>query len=275
MELKTDGLTPQHLQTSRKNWWDDTFTRLLLDYIPLDTKQLVEIDCGLAGAAHVLLPSLPDAQYLGFDFHAERLAEAKAQLEGARIGKRVQLKQAQSHELPLVDGASDVVLSIMSMQHHADVSTVLTEILRVLRRGGRLLAVEPDNLGQRFYFNGSLEEISTNFHALCLRARVARQPADLALGPRLPSLMMNAGFQKIKMLCHMVNSTRLETANAYFNRLRRIAHMITQESGLAEDNEQLLLCEQAIRRCLFADLPKRLGFSCHIVPVFLSVGVKI
>ena len=76
------------------------FTRLLLDVIPLDCKQLVELDCGLAAAAHTLLPSLPDARYLGLDFNPERLAEAKSELVQARIAPRVQLRLAPSTNIP-------------------------------------------------------------------------------------------------------------------------------------------------------------------------------
>ncbi len=274
MNLRLDGLTPQTLQTSRKSWWDASFTRLLLDNIPFDTKQLVEIDCGLAAAAHMLLPSLPGAQYVGADVNLERLAEAKAELLGAPIAPRVDLCLASAESLPLPDGLSDIVLSIVSLQHKHNVPVVLAEAQRLLRAGGRVVAVEPDNLGQRFYFDGGLEEISSVFHTLCLRARVARQPADIALGPRLPSLMTEAGLYSIRMIAHMVNSTRMETANAYFSRLKRIAQGIAQESGLAPDGEVVEACVQAIKRCLFSGIPKRVGFSCHLVPVFLCIGIK-
>ena len=275
MQYPVDGLTPRALQASRKSWWDDRFTRLLLDFIPLQTRKIIEIDCGLAAAAHVLLPSLPRAMYLGVDFNPERLAEARGEVEGTRLAQRVELRLVPPTNLPLEDAGCDVVLSIMSLQHRPDVPEVLTEASRVLEPRGRMVAVEPDNLGQHFYFDGVLEEVNTVFHALCLRARVAKQPADIALGPRLPSLVRMAGLQRIKLVTHMVHSARMESAVDFCNRLGRIVRAIAHEADLDPDDPLIGDCDQAIKRCLFAGLPRRLGFSCHFVPVFLCAGRKV
>jgi len=269
-------LTPRALQASRRSWWDERFTRLLLDFIPLSTRMMVEVDCGLAASAHVLLPSLPQAMYLGVDFNPERLAEAKGELLGTRVEQRVELRLVSPDNLPLEDASCDVVLSIMSLQHRPDVAAVMKEASRVLEPSGLMVAVEPDNLGQRFYFEGVLEELNSVFHALCLRARVARQPADIALGPRLPLLMRgHGGLHRIKMVPHMVYSSRMETAVDFCNRLGRIARTIALEADLDPTDPPVSECDQAIKRCLFAGLPKRLGFSCHLVPVFLCAGRKV
>lgn len=272
MALRTDGLTPRALQASSRTWWDSMFTQLLLDAIPLDTRHIVELDCGLAAAAHTLLPSLPEARYLGTDFMPERLAEARRQLQGARIAPRVELRLAPPTDLPVDAGSCDVVLSIMSLQHVPDVPAVLAEARRVLGPEGRVVAVEPDNLGQRFYFDGVMEEIGQLFHALSLKARVARQPADISVGPRLPALLREAGFLNTRMVAHVVQSSRLETAKDFCNRLERIAETLAHESGLSAADETVEACKAAIKRCRFAGMPKRLGFSAHTVPVFRCIG---
>jgi len=272
--MRTDGLTPLVQGSSQGSWWDESFSRLLLDSIPLDTEQLVEIDCGLAAAAHSLLPSLPNGRYLGLDFNPERMGEARKQLEGAHIAPRAELRLSAVNSIPLESGTCDVVLSIMSLQHVPAVSEVLEEAKRALKRGGRFVAVEPDNLGQRFYFDGVLEEIDQVIHSLCLRARVTKQPSDIALGPRLPALLREARFGRIQMRPHLVQSTRYEPAADFFGRLHRIASAIAAEAGLPGDDEVLVSCGQAINRCQFAGIPKRLGFSSHTVPVFLCVGRK-
>lgn len=274
MKRLSECITPQRLQSSSKTWWDEHFTRLLLDAIPLDVKQIVELDCGMAAAAHSLLPSLPDARYLGVDPNPERLAEAQATLDRSRIHPRAELRLAPATNVPLDENSADVVLSIMSLQHLPDVPAVLNETSRLLMPGGRFVAVEPDNLGQRFYFDGVLEEINQMFHALCLKARVAKQPSDIAVGPRLPSLLREARFQQIKMIAHMVQSSRVESASDYFQRLGRVAETIAQESGLDAGDEAIEACKEAITRAQFAGIPKRLGFSCHMVPVFLCWGRK-
>ena len=78
----------------------------------------------------------------------------------------------KAHALRLDDESADIVLSLMTLQHSRHVEDVVAEANRVLRVGGRFVTIEPDNLGQRFYFNGGLEVINDVYHKLCLRARV-------------------------------------------------------------------------------------------------------
>ncbi len=274
MSLLHDGLTPETLRTSHKSWWHDAFTRLLLEAVPPHTRQLVELDCGLAGAAHALLPMLPEARYLGCDLDPERVNGARRELAAASLEARAEVRLAAATALPLGDGEADLVLSVMALQQQPQLGAALAEAARVLRAGGKLVAIEPDSLGQRLYFDGGLEEVSQAFHALALRARVARQPADLALGPRLPACLVEAGLHRVRMTTHAISSTALEAASAFFGRLQRAAEQLALESGLAADDPLVLACGAAIRRCLYSGLPKRVGYSCHLVPVFLCVGVR-
>ncbi len=274
MDAPADGLTPRTLQTSRRTWWDDSFSHFLLEAMPPRTRRIVELDCGLAAAAHVLLPALPEALYLGVDTLPERVEEARRQLLGARIERRVELRLMDGARLPAEDEEQDLALSLMSLQHRPDVPALLAEAHRVLERGGRMVAVEPDNLGQRFYFDGGLEELSAIFHELCLKARVARQPADIALGPRLAPLMRAAGFGRVRVAAHMVQSFRLESAAQFCDRLGRVARAVAREAGMEQESPLIEQCDAAIKRCLFAGLPKRVGASGHIVPVIRCVGIK-
>jgi ubiquinone/menaquinone biosynthesis C-methylase UbiE len=248
---------------------------MLLEAIPLETRLLLDLGCGTAAAAHILLPERPQARYLGLELLPELLAKAQKQMSASpRMAVRSEILRASPRELPLKEASTDVVLSIMALQHIPEVPEALTEALRVLRSGGRMVAVEPDNLGQRFYFDSVLEEISAVIHTLCLKARVARQPADIALGPRLPALLRQARFAHIEMSAHLIHSSRMETANEYFNRLRRLTKAIARSAGLDPADSSLQACEQAISRCQYFGMPKRVGFSAHTVPVFCCVATK-
>ena len=176
--------------------------------------------------------------------------------------------------MPLPDASVDVLISLMVLQRQPAVTEVLADAVRVLRPGGRLLAVEPDNLGQRFYFDGGLEEISQAFYGLALRARVARQPADIAVGPRLPALMQEVGLLQVQLRAHLIGSARQESAQAFFGRLQRVMQSLVDECGVSPDEEQVTACDVALRRALLAGLPKRSGHSCHLVPVFVCAGQR-
>ncbi|PIE18691.1 MAG: hypothetical protein CSA65_04245 [Proteobacteria bacterium] len=252
-----------------KSWWDDHFTRLLLAMIPGDCRQLLDYGCGQANAAYSLLPALPNAHYIGLETDPELLRQAERQVANTRYSSRVSLRVTDGHELPIPNGLSDVFLSVLRLQHCRDIKAMLgKEIPRVLRPGGRFVAIEPDNLGQRFYFDGVLEQLDQRFHAFCLRARVLRQPADIALGPRLPQLLKRYGFRDIGVEMQLVGSTRYETAKRFCDRVLRITVQAAELAGIYDQAEEYQAVLSEVRRFQFTGLPKRLGYSAHLVPAF-------
>jgi ubiquinone/menaquinone biosynthesis C-methylase UbiE len=258
-----------------KSWWDDRFTRLLLSQIPSDCRQLVDYGCGQANAAYSLLPALPDAHYIGLESDADQLREAERQVASTRYAPRVSLRVLDGLELPVADGLSDVFLSVMRLQHCEDIKAMLSaEVPRVLAEGGRFIAVEPDNLGQRFYFDGVLEQLDQCFHTFCLRARVLRQPADIALGPRLPQLLKRYDYRDIGVELHLVGSTRYETAKSFCDRVLRITDQTAQMAGIYEQAEEYQAVLAEVRRFQFTGLPKRLGYSAHLVPAFCVTATR-
>lgn len=271
---RLDGLTPQVMQTPRGTWWDNAFTRHLLRLLPDKPRKLVELQCGTGASARYLLPRLPGTTYLGVESSPERLAEARHCLDRSRLADRVDTLLAHPQTVPLDDGACDAVLTVLALQRVHDVPAVLSEARRLLEPGGHLVTAEPDNLGQRFYFDGVLEEVNRTFHAVCLRARVARQPADIAVGPRMPALMRDAQMLKLRVVLHTVHATRMESAAAFCGRLERVTLAVAREADLGPDDAPVADCLAAIQRCLFAGLPKRVGFSGHLVPLFLCRGIR-
>src|SRR5262245_19269082 len=194
MRVGLDGLTEDELRRSRRGFWDAAFTSLLLARVPADAATLVDVGCGLANAAHELLPHRSSLAYVGIDADEARLATARDEIAASPVAARVQLVEGRAERLPLPDGCADVVLTTMTLQHLVDVAAALAEARRVLRDGGRILAVEPDNLGQRFYFDAELPDVNDAFRDLAAAVRQARLPADLAIGPTLGKRIGAAGF---------------------------------------------------------------------------------
>ncbi|MCK5795847.1 MAG: methyltransferase domain-containing protein [Deltaproteobacteria bacterium] len=268
MDAQSGAIAAKTMPNTR-SWWDERFTHFILDAIPKDCQQVVEYGCVNANAAHALLPALPAAHYVGIAVKNEILREAERQVMSSSEASRISLRLGDARDLPIPDTTTDVFLSVLALQHCTNVKTLLAgELPRILRPGGHFVAIEPDNLGQRFYYDGVLEEITQTFHAFCLRARVLRQPADIAIGPRLPALLKHAGFANIQFEMHLVGSTRYETAKAFCDRVSRVAEQTAKLAGIYAETEEYRAVVQAIRRFRFSGLPKRLGHSAHLVPAF-------
>lgn len=269
-----DGLTSEEIRASRQGWWGECWTQFLLHWIPADTHRIIDVGCGLATAAHALLPCLGSATYLGIDADENRLREADKSLAGTPYAKRVELQQGRAEQLPCSECAADLVLSSMTLQHVTDVPAVLSEIKRVLCPGGRFVAVEPDNLANQFYFDGSLQEVNAAFRDLFAAQRQARRPADIAIGPAVPRALEKAGFRVIDCLPYAVGRVSRVSASEFFERARRVAAIVIASANLPPLNLAHQECLAAVSRALATVGSETVGYGCQLVPVFVSVAEK-
>lgn len=266
-----DGLTIDELRGSRDAWWDDVFTRALLDAAPATARTLVEIGCGLGRAAHELLPHRQATRYIGIDLDGQRLAVAAAELAAAGHGDRVRLLRAAGERVPIAAGGADIVLTCMTLQLVADVPLILQEARRVLAVEGVVVAVEPDHLGQRFYFDGSLDAINTAFAALYANRRTARLPADIAIGSRMASLLRGAGFRQVTTRIHSVQGGGHKTAEEVARELREVTAILRAMTDAPCEHEiDAFIAE--LDRWLAEVGPETVGQHAWFVPVFVTTG---
>ncbi|GMT98262.1 class I SAM-dependent methyltransferase [Corallococcus caeni] len=112
---------------------------LLEAVVPRDERALVVLDlaCGDGHLLELLAQrQQPGLALLGLDMSAHELDAARARLNGAAT-----LIQGRAQSLPLGDASVDVVLSHLALMLMDDVETVLAELRRVLKLGGRVSIV--------------------------------------------------------------------------------------------------------------------------------------
>ena len=269
-----DGLTSDEIRASRQGWWDEFFTQFLLRWIPAETHRLIDVGCGLATAAHALLPCLGSATYLGIDADENRLREADKLLAGTPYAQRVELRRGLAEHLPCSDCAADFVLSSMTLQHVTDVRTALAEVKRVLCPGGRFVAIEPDNLANQFYFDGPLQEVNAAFRNLFAAQWQARRPADTAVGPAVPPALEKTGFRVIDCRPYALGRVSRVSASEFFERAKRVAAIVCASANLPPDNFAHQECLAAVNRALATVGSETVGYGCQLVPVFVSVAEK-
>jgi SAM-dependent methyltransferase len=264
-------------------WWDDAFTRLLLTLVPKQTERLVDLSCGLAWAALALLPARPQAEYLGVDPDEMHVSVARRNLEQAKLSMRARVHRADPGDLPLPDAAVDCVISVMSLQAVADTRPLFGQARRILKPGGRFVAVEPDCLAQQFWFDGPQTALNAAYRTLVGRVDEILQDAarveaplgrsGLAVGPTLPARMRAAGLSPDTVVVHPVQVAQQSTVAAFARRLRKRIEAMRDAGSLTEDDPAVIDAYDAVAEMEQAHLPgSAVGTGVHLLPLFAVVG---
>lgn len=103
--------------------------------------EVLEVGCGGGQLAVELLKRRGDLQYVGLDLSGEQIGRAGKRLAGT---SQAELVQGSALELPFDSGRFDAVLSVASIKHWPEPARGLSECVRVLAPGGRLVIVEAD-----------------------------------------------------------------------------------------------------------------------------------
>ncbi len=106
---------------------------------------IVDLGCGPGASAIELVRRRPDVWVVGLDVARRMVREARRRSRrvGIRTG-RLDFTQGDAGRLPFRSNAVDVVTGHSFLYQVPDRSATLTECARVLRPGGRLILMEPN-----------------------------------------------------------------------------------------------------------------------------------
>jgi len=144
---------PAWLDMLRNMWADqpekearyaDLFRRLRIT----PGERILEVGSGAGGVAR-LLARLTHGQnsIVAVDPSRLAIAEARRLTAEADLAEAIDFRVMDGRALDLPDAVFDVALCTRTLVHAREPETILSEMVRVLRPGGRLLALEPDRDG--------------------------------------------------------------------------------------------------------------------------------
>ncbi len=105
---------------------------------------VADIGCGTGDDAARLASFVPEGKATGVDLSAAMVAEASRRFSDV---SNLSYVQAPADALPFADGELDALRADRVLIHVPDPAAAITEFLRVLKPGGRLVLSEPDMPG--------------------------------------------------------------------------------------------------------------------------------
>jgi SAM-dependent methyltransferase len=211
MARTLDALTSATLKHLREEWWDNAFTAFLVDRLkPRAGNRILDVGCG-TGTAELRLSRLRLSQVtlVGLDRIPERTIVAERTAD--KHNMRASFAAADACHIPFPDGTFDSTFCVAVLQHIPETGEALREFVRVTRRGGRILAVEPDNAA-RYWYSSVAEGMAAFaagrifFEALAQSRNEAREPR---VGPQLTALFAEAGVEPLELELFPVSVSRL------------------------------------------------------------------
>lgn len=149
---------------------------------------VLEVGSGLGILCGEVAASAPSVRVVG-------LERSLAQLTAATGGPGVVFTRGDAHRLPFRARTFDLVYTRYLLEHIGDPATVLAEMCRVLRRGGRIAVQENDISLQR------TDPPCPNFEAVWSQFAILQQRlgGDALIGRRLFGLFKRAGLVDIEL----------------------------------------------------------------------------
>ncbi len=121
---------------------DPRWRRFLVSRVEAAPGQSVlDVACG-TGAVAIELARRYGCSVVGIDQSAEMLAAGRRRIGAAGVGGLVRVQEGQAESLPFEDESFDAVTFTYLLRYVEDPAATLSELVRVLRPGGRLASLE-------------------------------------------------------------------------------------------------------------------------------------
>jgi SAM-dependent methyltransferase len=112
----------------------------LLEGSDIGDCEVLDIGCGLGAIDELLVTQYGARSVVGIDIDPSLLTDMQRRIERAGLASRIRGQKVEVGPLPFAAASFDVVFSKDSMVQIPDKPSIYTEVLRVLRPGGRFVA---------------------------------------------------------------------------------------------------------------------------------------
>ncbi len=197
-------------------------------------QSVLEVGCGSGLILPVFAREVgPTGWVVGLDHAPAFVAEAQARVEAEGLAESVMVEEGDAYHLPYSDASFDAAHCERVLMHLTDPVAALREMARVVRPGGRVVAVEPDWLGIRIDHPDHAD-----FELIYRRALNFRQPN---IGLTLYRRLADAGLVDRQAALVPTNITNITVLRAYGLDLAPAAETLIAEGSVTRERAETLL----------------------------------
>jgi demethylmenaquinone methyltransferase/2-methoxy-6-polyprenyl-1,4-benzoquinol methylase len=136
---------------------DVSWRKKAINYLKKDRPQwILDVASGTADMAISAVKTLNPRKITGIDISAEMLAIGRQKVEKEGLSDIIELREGDSETINFPPGTFDAVMVAFGVRNFENLEKGLTEMLRVLKPGGRLVVLEfskPKNSAFRKLYN--------------------------------------------------------------------------------------------------------------------------
>ena len=134
------GALLRYLRHLPSMWRSSVNDAVVAELAPNDHERVADIGAGMgagvipAAKTGAMVTAVDPTNYMRAILNARRMWQ--------RARKRIEVVDGTAENIPLEDGAFDVVMAVNALHHFADVDAAAAEVFRVMAPGGRLMFVD-------------------------------------------------------------------------------------------------------------------------------------
>lgn len=193
---------------SRDFWWNDDYFQLLIRRFGIsEIESIADIGCGNGYLCDKLLGYIPGMTHVyGIDREQASVEEAAAKFEKRDVVSKFFVGDA--HAIPMADDSVDLAICQTLLIHVARPIEVIKEMLRITKKGGCVIALEPNNNTQALintkYINEPEMSIEDRLEEVEFTLRTEKGKERFgegynSQGDFIPLLFNEAGVKDIKV----------------------------------------------------------------------------
>ena len=197
----------KYIIEQRKFLWRDDSIELYAKWMGLKQGMTgIDVGCGLGYLGWTFWKYFgKGGKYIGIDVSEKLISEAKElSKEWLREGS-AKFIVGDVYDLPLADNSVDFVMCQTLLMHLKEPEKALAEMRRVVKPGGLVICMEPDNFSNsmKMSYNSihqrSVEEMLLihKIYFYWVKGRKKLGEGDWGIGAKLPQLMKDAGLKDI------------------------------------------------------------------------------